>query len=141
MADLHALVYVSVASHPLSQAEINHLLERARARNAREQVTGVLLYSHGNFMQYLEGPASGIANVYQAIKADGLHHGIIELLREAIAEREFSDWSMAFRSVSAFGISSPERFDSLFIPKIDPAVCAATGTHRLLWKFWNKGAA
>jgi hypothetical protein len=141
MAELHALVYVSTASHPLSQAEINHLLERARARNAQQQVTGVLLYSHGNFMQYLEGPAAGMAIVYQAIRADRLHHGIIELLREPIAEREFADWSMAFRSVSAFGVSNPVSFDSLFIPKIDPAVSAATGTHRLLWKFWNKGQA
>jgi hypothetical protein len=141
MAELHALVYVSTASHRLSPAEVNHLLERARARNAQQQVTGVLLYSHGNFMQYLEGPAAGIANVYQFIKADRQHHGIIELLREPITAREFSDWSMAFRSVSAFGMSSPETFDALFIPKIDPAVAEPTGTHRLLWKFWNKGVA
>jgi hypothetical protein len=141
MAELRALVYVSTASHPLVQQEIDHLLDRARARNTQEQVTGVLLYSHGNFMQYLEGPADGIGIVYRAIKADRLHHGIIELLDEAITEREFSDWSMAFRSVSAFGLSSPERFDSLFIPKIDPAVSASSGTHRLLWKFWNKGVA
>lgn len=141
MAELHALMYVSTASHPPSQAEITHLLERSRARNAQQQVTGVLLYSHGNFMQYLEGPAEGIAAIYEAIKADKLHHGLIELLHEPIAAREFADWSMAYRCVSAFGMSSPAKFDSVFIPKIDPAVAEPTGTQRLLWKFWNKGVA
>ena len=141
MSDLHALVYVSSASHRVTAPEINHLLERARARNAQEHVTGVLLYSHGNFMQYLEGPAAGMAKVYEAIRADKLHHGIIELLREPIVSREFADWSMAFRSVSAFGMSSPEKFDSAFIPMVDPAVAAPSLTHSLLWKFWNKGTA
>lgn len=140
MNDLQALVYVSTAEHHLSEAEIGHLLDRARERNAKEQVTGVLLYSHGNFMQYLEGPRAGVARVYEHIVADRLHHGIIELVREPIAAREFSDWTMAFRSISAFGLSSPDKFDDLFIAKIDPAAAAPSVTHSLLLKFWNKGA-
>ncbi len=139
MNDLQALVYVSTASHHLSEAEISHLLDRARKRNAKEQVTGVLLYSHGNFMQYLEGPRAGVACVYEHIVADRLHHGIVELVREPIAAREFSDWTMAFRSISAFGMSSPENFDNLFIAKIGPAAAAPSVTHSLLLKFWNKG--
>ncbi len=139
MNELHALVYVSTAAHHLSEAEIGHLLDRARQRNATEQVTGVLLYSHGNFMQYLEGPRAGVARIYEHIVADRLHHGIIELVREPIAVREFSDWTMAFRSISAFGLSSPDKFDDLFIAKIDPAAAAPSVTHSLLLKFWNKG--
>jgi hypothetical protein len=46
---------------------------------------------------------------------------------------------MAFRSISAFGMSSPVKFDDLFIAKIDPAAAAPTMTHSLLLKFWNKG--
>ncbi len=139
MNELQALVYVSTAAHHLSEAEIRHLLDRARERNAKEQVTGVLLYSHGNFMQYLEGPRAGVARIYEHILADRLHHGIIELVREPIAAREFSDWTMAFRSISAFGMSSPDKFDDLFIAKIDPAAAPPSMTHSLLLKFWNKG--
>ncbi len=139
MNDLQALVYVSTASHQLAEAEISHLLDRARARNALEQITGVLLYSHGNFMQYLEGPCAGVARVYAHIVADRLHHGIIELVREPIPAREFSDWTMAFRSISAFGMSSPEKFDDHFLAKIDPAATARSVTHSLLRKFWSKG--
>jgi len=80
-----------------------------------------------------------VARVYEHIVADRLHHGIIELVREPIAAREFSDWTMAFRSISAFGLSSPDKFDDLFIAKIDPAAAASLVTHSLLLKFWNKG--
>jgi hypothetical protein len=139
MLDLHALVYVSSATHLLSMPELNHLLERARARNAREGVTGVLLYSHGNFMQYLEGPASGMSKIYEIIKADPLHRGIIELLREPIRTREFADWSMAFRSISAFGMSSPEELEAVFFAKHDPSAGPVSASHTLLAKFWNKG--
>jgi hypothetical protein len=90
-------------------------------------------------MQYLEGPRAGMARVYEHIVADRLHSGTIELVREPIPARELSDWTMAFRSISAFGISRPISFDDLAIAKIDPAAVASSVTHRLLLKFWNKG--
>ncbi len=43
------------------------------------------------------------------------------------------------RACRAFGMSSPLKFDDLFIAKIDPAVTAPSVTHSLLLKFWNKG--
>jgi Sensors of blue-light using FAD len=51
-----AIVYVSMAAHQLSLHELKHLQERAQQRNVQQDVTGVLLYSEGAFMQYLEGP-------------------------------------------------------------------------------------
>jgi hypothetical protein len=139
MTDLQSLVYVSTAVRPLSRPEIDHLLERARARNAQEGVTGVLLYSHGNFMQYLEGPACGLAKVYEVIVADPQHRGIIELVREPIQAREFADWSMAFRSISAFGISNPVGLDAMFSAGLVPTRGTASAAYILLSKFWNKG--
>jgi hypothetical protein len=97
MSALHAIVYVSSAVHLLSQAEIDHLLERARERNGAAGVTGLLLYDEGNFMQYIEGPRDGLMAIYQIILADPLHRDLSELLNEPVAQREFADWTMAFR--------------------------------------------
>jgi hypothetical protein len=141
VVDLHALVYVSSAVRLLSMAEIGELLEKAQARNAEQGVTGVLLYCEGSFMQYLEGPEAGIALVYKIIKADRAHRGIIELLAEPIETREFPDWSMAFRVVSAFGMSYPLQQDEFLwriSQKPDPSVSPA---RRLLEKFWNRRQA
>jgi hypothetical protein len=139
---LLGLVYVSSATHWLSPAELQRLLERARERNAREGITGVLLYSYGNFMQYLEGPADGVARVYDSIRADTLHSGIIELLREPIRTREFDDWAMGFRDISAFGVSDPPGIDDVFAGEsADDAADAPpeSAAHMLLSRFWNKG--
>jgi hypothetical protein len=89
----------------MSLTEIDHLLERAQARNLECGVTGVLLCSDGQFMQYIEGPAASMSRTYGVIKADRNHHCIIELLRGEIAEREFPEWAVAFRSNDVF--SSP----------------------------------
>jgi hypothetical protein len=141
MADLSALVYVSSAKHLLSAAELEHLLKRARARNAEHEVTGVLLYAFGNFMQYLEGPPAGMSTVYDVIKADPLHHGIIELLREPIDAREFADWTMAFRDIRPFGSASPPQIDAIFSTARSVRPRPESAGHVLLSTFWHKGGA
>jgi hypothetical protein len=138
VTDLLGLVYVSSATHWLSSAELGRLVRGARERNARLGVTGVLLYSYGNFMQYLEGPAESVGTVYEHIKASPLHAGIIELLREPIEAREFVDWSMAFKEISAFGASDPPEICDIFAGERTPAGCASPA-HLLLSKFWDKG--
>lgn len=137
-ADLLGLVYVSSATHWLSSAELGRLVRAARERNARLGVSGVLLYSYGNFMQYLEGPADSVEEVYEHIKASPLHAGIIELLREPIAAREFAGWSMAFKEISAFGASDPPEICDIFAGERTPAG-RASAAHLLLSKFWDKG--
>ncbi len=84
-------------------------------------------------------PRAGVARVYEHIVADRLHHGIIELVREPIAAREFSDWTMAFRSISAFGLSSPDKFDDLFLAKIDPGSCRPFGDAQLAVEVLEQG--
>jgi len=138
MPALHALVYVSTADHPLSAPEIDHLLERARARNEVEGVTGVLLYSRGNFMQFIEGSAAGMATVYAAITADPLHHGIIELLNEPRASREFSDWAMAFRSVDALGVEYTNVNEASLSDKLEQPATAFSPARVLLSGFWHR---
>lgn len=139
VTDLQAIVYVSSAAHLPSPAEIDHLLERAQARNAQEAVTGVLLYRDGNFLQYLEGPASGLLTIYKIIKADPLHYGIIELLHEPILTRDFPVWSMAFRSANMLPLLHPTQLNEQLSLRLDPAVGPMSTARMLLTKLWNKG--
>jgi hypothetical protein len=97
MASLDSLVYVSSAVHPVSDAQLFYLLERARSRNKRCDVTGLLLFDAGNFMQYIEGPDVGLSEVYEHITSDPLHTGLIELCREQTDHRVFGHWAMAAR--------------------------------------------
>ena len=49
------LVYRSTASRHLPASALLHLLERSRAHNARLEITGMLLFHSGQFLQMLEG--------------------------------------------------------------------------------------
>ena len=128
-----------MSAHLLSVSELEHLRKRAEARNVEEDVTGVLLYSDGSFMQYLEGPAAGLSRVYGFIKADRLHYGVIDLLREPIHEREFAGWSMTFRDVGAFGQSSSSQQDALLTGAPGTPINSPSKARELLLNFWTRG--
>jgi hypothetical protein len=95
MEELQGLVYVSSAVAAVSDDQLVHLLTRARVRNIECQVTGLLLFDAGNFMQYIEGPPAGLDKVYDHIRKDPLHTGLIELCRETVPRRAFDGWAMA----------------------------------------------
>ena len=109
-----------------ARKEISRLLEKARQRNLEECVTGVLLYSDGKFMQCLEGPAQGLAKLYECIKFDLLRFGMIDL-------------SMAFRVAGAMGDSSPAQQDEVLLRRLSLEGAPMSLARGLLAKFWSRG--
>lgn len=95
--DLVGVAYTSVASRPMPAVELDRLLASARANNSLVGVTGVLLYGHGQFFQYFEGERAGVDEVWERIVRSSLHHQVIELQRQPIAQRAFNRWFMGFR--------------------------------------------
>ncbi len=59
------LVYVSSATKLFSEAELVELLRQARARNSHSGITGMLLYSNGNFIQVIEGEETIVLALHQ----------------------------------------------------------------------------
>ena len=98
---MYYLVYVSSATRLFTQQELVDLLQVSRRNNEPAQITGMLLYQDGNFMQYLEGPKDAVLTSMARISKDPRHHGIITLLQNETGEREFSDWAMGFKSLDA----------------------------------------
>lgn len=96
-----SIVYVSAARHAFTPAELEALLEKSRANNRRDGVSGVLLYRDGDFLQVLEGPEAAVRRTYERIARDQRHGGVIVLDESEISQRNFGDWSMGFRRVNA----------------------------------------
>jgi hypothetical protein len=101
MSDLYSLVYVSSATRYFHESEMEALLAAARTRNQSLGVSGLLLFCEGNFMQVLEGTPEAIDGVYARIAKDPRHHGLIRLVREPIAQREFAGWDMGYNAATA----------------------------------------
>lgn len=94
---LLTVVYASSAVTPFDGPALEALLASARRFNERVDVTGMLLYHDGNFLQAIEGPEAGIKAVMKRVAADPRHRGMIEMWRGTVEERTFAEWQMAFR--------------------------------------------
>jgi hypothetical protein len=97
---LYRLIYLSSAVQKMDEAELADLLNQARTKNEKLDISGILLYSDGDFFQLLEGPEQKVKSLYEVIEKDPRHTDCIELIVEPIEEREFTSWSMAFRRMS-----------------------------------------
>ncbi len=109
------LIYVSAAIRELSDEELDAILDSSVRRNKPEGITGMLLYSKGNFMQVLEGDAAVVDATYERIRKDSRHTQLFLLTREPIAARDFSRWSMGFRRLSAKDAEDSPAFAHLLL--------------------------
>lgn len=98
---LSQIIYCSVASHLFSEDELNELLRVSRRYNERNGITGILLYSEGNFFQVLEGEEAVIDELYARIKEDGRHDQVVQIVRESISARTFKNWTMGYAVISS----------------------------------------
>lgn len=97
---LITLVYVSVATKKLSESELVEILEVARAKNEKLNITGMLLYRDGFFVQALEGEQAVVEDLFHVIAKDERHKNVIVVYQNSIATRSFNDWSMGFNMLS-----------------------------------------
>ena len=95
------LIYVSSAVAELPDAALQAILESAVRHNAPSDITGMLLYCGGNFMQVLEGEEAAVRETYQRICRDPRHKDVYLLGINPLARRDFAAWTMGFRQLAA----------------------------------------
>jgi hypothetical protein len=118
---MYSLTYVSSAAKPLPPRELRDLLTHCVTNNRMHNVTGMLLYKDGNFMQALEGEEAAVKAVHEVIGRDPRHRGLITLLQGMTPGRSFPEWSMGFRDLGA-DLDNPEGYtEFLNLPLTDKA--------------------
>lgn len=98
---MFSLIYISRESDQFTAARLLELLEQSRDRNKKLDITGLLLYRGGNFMQILEGRRDVVLDLHGSICRDRRHFRVVTVLQEGIKARKFPDWTMAFRDLEA----------------------------------------
>jgi hypothetical protein len=94
---LSHLVYVSTRKPICTEIEIQKILNSCERNNRDIDITGVLLYSDTQFIQYIEGPYSIIISLYDKIKTDPRHKNPVLISNSPIEKRLFPSWQMGSR--------------------------------------------
>lgn len=105
-----SLVYISSMSRPLAAPDLHEILRLSRANNTRDDITGLLLYQDGTFIQTLEGPDAAVDRLYRKIRVDPRHTGVRTLFRSPLDSRIFTGWSMGFQNIDEIAQASREDF-------------------------------
>lgn len=100
MKNLLRLVYTSKPYGLFEDGSLEALLEKSRSNNYERDITGVLHFGNGLFMQVLEGPETEVISLYSKILADSRHRDCAILSVNLIQRRLFGSWSMGFVSRS-----------------------------------------
>lgn len=90
------LCYISTARPHVTWSSVDEILATSRRNNARDRVTGLLLFNGKRFLQMLEGAPPLVEAAYARIQKDDRHFAVVRLSERAIEEREFGGWDMAF---------------------------------------------
>lgn len=94
------IVYVSSSTELLEESQLMSLLAEIREKNQRNNITGMLLYKDGDFMQAIEGPEHILVPLYEEIAEDDRHSQIIELIRQVKTKRDFGGWTMGYKQLT-----------------------------------------
>lgn len=100
---LQCLVYVSKVSRTAAgelRSTVRNILTQAQHLNARDDVTGLLVFNHSFFAQALEGEPDTIDQTFGRISKDIRHTLPTIVLKQAVSERNFGAWTMCARQLS-----------------------------------------
>jgi len=115
---MHLVMYISDYARPLNHLgrDLDDILQTAQSNNAVQDITGVLFFDNGKFIQILEGDEDNLQSLITQIKKDDRHNNFKLLINEPIAKREMHDWNM-----KAFDLADHEPQDWALLEELRDA--------------------
>jgi hypothetical protein len=95
----YAISYVSTVSSNLNETDIQKILDYSRDWNINNQITGILLFSEGNFFQVLEGEKELVTELFKRIKMDSRHYNLIKIFEKEISQERYKGYKANFISL------------------------------------------
>lgn len=111
---VYHLVYVSDATHQLDRREMQNIAEVSQKNNLQADVTEILMFRFGKFMQFLEGPENEVRHIFSVIQNDPRHTNLHVLKEGYIPKRQFADWHMRYTPLSDIQVNEGIIFRKLF---------------------------
>ncbi|MEJ7687028.1 MAG: BLUF domain-containing protein [Variovorax sp.] len=130
MSDLHEILYCSLLAPQQPPTVVGKIVAQARARNAAEGVTGLLVFDGMRFCQHFEGPSRQVLRLMSRLETDPRHTHIRVVYEGALAARRYQRFDLGLAQIEesddlaevqkADGIDALQRFLALR-PRFDVA--------------------
>lgn len=93
---MKCVTYSSYAAAGLQPAELEAILKVSGHNNARDALTGVLMFNGAIFVQSVEGPKASVDRLMARLADDPRHCQIDIHDDRSIPKRIFADWTMGY---------------------------------------------
>ena len=112
---MSSLVYISRATSVYTDDSkaLCNLATLAEKNNANTRLTGILVFSNGYFVQFLEGQEEALVETFQNIRADKRHEDIEMISFEHSDKRLFPDWNMRLVEIREPAANTKRRLDEI----------------------------
>ncbi len=112
MTDLHEILYCSLLAPQQPPTVVGQIVAQARARNAADGLTGLLVFDGMRFCQHFEGPSRQVLRLLSRLETDPRHTQIRVVYEGPLAQRRYQRFDL--------GLAQPEESDDLAeVEKVD----------------------
>ena len=93
------IIYVSSLNRNLDIGDLKEFSASFQYENKKRDMSGVLVFSQGVVMQYIEGSEKDIDALYKNIAKDVRHSSVIKIGEGYIKNKIFKSWDMRVEKV------------------------------------------
>lgn len=91
---LHEFLYCSLLVQDLPPATVGAIVTQARARNAVDGISGLLVFDGQWFCQHFEGPREAAHGLMARLQSDPRHVALVVVHEGPLAERRYTGFAM-----------------------------------------------
>ena len=135
---IYRLIYHSIAKPGIGYQQLKEILLSAEKHNQHNEITGVLLYGEGQFIQLLEGTRENLTRTFLKISQDFRHRDATLVDFVEIAMRDFPEWTM---KLIKWPENKPESYVSANFDAFTPAKWTGLETYHAICEQVNKQKA
>ena len=107
---MHLIIYTSeyIGREEDIDDVLADIVTRSKINNLEFDITGLLFYHNGRFIQVLEGDRDSLEGLMSILEKDGRHQNIQRIVDQTIKKRAFEEWSMDSLNLSEDATIDPD---------------------------------
>jgi hypothetical protein len=114
MTELHEILYCSLLAPNQPTEVVAQIVAEARARNAKEGITGLLVFDGMRFCQHFEGPRRNVLRLMERLETDARHVQMRVVYEGELLQRRYHAFDLGLAQVEdSEDIAVVQQFDGL----------------------------